>query len=209
MPPIYQKRVPIGTNVRICIIHRPFVVRTLYPSGKPDRRYEISSSWNTWIQESTRNHSSPSPLLTIDIVSPLPDSRVGAMVKRNAEDASCTRILVRCMQTRTRFSKGSTTPFVESVRTQETRESRWVCPNLNYPSPRTGISNSGYSIAARYEERRSHRWYRHVPAGISLIIIRLSTVQIRDIRRPRNARACVPTLLPLSYRERRPSSWRP
>lgn len=114
-----------------------------------------------------------------------------------------------CMQTRTRFSKGSTTPFVESVRTQETRESRWVCPNLNYPSPRTGISNSGYSIAARYEERRSHRWYRHVPAGISLIIIRLSTVQIRDIRRPRNARACVPTLLPLSYRERRPSSWRP
>lgn len=94
---------------------------------------------------------------------------------------------------------------------QNPRDERvtWVCPNLNYPSPRTGISNSGYSIAARYEERRSHRWYRHVPAGISLIIIRLSTVQIRDIRRPRNARACVPTLLPLSYRERRPSSWRP
>lgn len=119
------------------------------------------------------------------------------------------------MQTRTRFSKGSTTPFVESVRTQETRESRWVCPNLNYPSPRTGISNSGYSIAARYEERRSHRWYRHVPAGISLIIIRLSTVQIRDIRRPRNARPYIiaaflsretPILLEtISFRDRPPT----
>lgn len=36
----------IGTNVRICITHRPFAVRILYPPGKPDR-YEISSSWNT------------------------------------------------------------------------------------------------------------------------------------------------------------------